>query len=78
MSELSRPRVPHVPPEEAFALALLVAESAAGVWQQKRWSLSMRMARMRRTVEFAIEHDHGFTVLVRQAAARQAGRWARH
>jgi hypothetical protein len=77
MTGRARLVVPHVPPDEAVALAVLVLESAAGVWQHKRWSLTMRMARMRQTVEFAIEHDRGFTALVRQATARQAARWSR-
>jgi hypothetical protein len=57
----------HIPPEEAVALAFFALEVAAGAVSRQRNALSLRMLGVRRDLEFAIAHEGGFRMLVRNS-----------
>jgi hypothetical protein len=55
-----------IPPEEAVALLLLAIEVAAVAVQRRRIALSSRVYRLKRDLEFAVNHDHGLSELARE------------
>jgi hypothetical protein len=57
----------HIPPEEAVALGFFALEVVAGALSRQRNSLSLRMLAVRRDLEFAISHEGGFRMLVRNS-----------
>jgi len=80
MTTMTKPEVPpapartsgakyavHIPPEEAFALAMLAAELIADAWQRTRWSWSTSMRAYRNRMEFALEHERSLGALLRNA-----------
>jgi hypothetical protein len=71
-----RPAAPsfaiHIPPEEAALLVLLLLEAVATVWQRQRAKWTMQKLGIQRNVEFAVGHDHGFTILLRQFRSRRS------
>jgi hypothetical protein len=57
----------HIPPEEAVAIAFFAIEVAASAVMRQRNSLSMRVLAIRRDLEFAIAHEGGFRMLLRNS-----------
>jgi hypothetical protein len=57
----------HIPPEEAVTIAFFAIEVAASAAMRQRNSLSMRLLAMRRDLEFAIAHEGGFRMLLRNS-----------
>jgi hypothetical protein len=55
-----------IPPEEAVALLLVLLEMGMVAWQRRKIGLSSRVYRFRRDMEFAMDHDHGFSELLQQ------------
>jgi hypothetical protein len=67
----TRPKGIHIPPEDAVFLAMLLLEAAGTALQQQRSKWAMQKITMRRSLEYALGHEGGFTALMRQARLKR-------
>jgi hypothetical protein len=63
---------PHIPPEDAAFLVMVLVDVAMTVWQQERAKWAMRKLTLQRNAEFALGHEQGFTTLLRRSRTKRS------
>ena len=65
-------QLPHIPPEDAAFLVMVLIDVAMTLWQQERAKWSMRKLTLQRNAEFALGHEQGFTTLLRRSKTKRS------
>lgn len=61
----------HIPPEDAAFLAMLFLEVAGTLWRRERAKWNLRTVTARRSLEYALGNEGGFTSLLRQSRLKR-------